>query len=101
MIELRDGPGLAIEPETELRILRERGGQYLDGDGTIQPRVLRAVHLSHATGTERNTDLIGAEPGTGWNAHAWRHCSQLRERKKGGRRDLRRPALLVNLYGWV
>ena len=35
--------------------------QDLDGDGAIQPRVARAVHLAHAAGAQRRHDFIWAD----------------------------------------
>jgi hypothetical protein len=61
MVELRNRASLAIEPLTELRVGRKRGGQDLDGDRAIEPRVAGFVHLSHATGTDQRQDLVRAE----------------------------------------
>ena len=50
--------------------------QDLDGDGTVEPRVPRVVHLSHAAGAERADDLVGSEAGA-WDQ--W-HSECLRSR---------------------
>ena len=62
MIELRDGPGLAIEALPELRIGSERFRQDLDGDRPIEPRVARFVDFSHPARTDLGGDFIWAEP---------------------------------------
>jgi hypothetical protein len=38
-------------------------GQNLDGDGAVEGRVLSAVNLAHAAGSERRDDFVGAEFG--------------------------------------
>ena len=55
MIELGNRASLAIEALTELRIRRKHSRQDLDGDGAIEPRVARLIHLSHATGTHQGS----------------------------------------------
>ncbi len=47
MIELGDGLGFALEAELELCVLREFGGQDLDGHASFQPRVPPPPHLPH------------------------------------------------------
>ena len=39
VIELRDGPGFALEPIAKLRIGRQGFRQDFEGDGAIEPRV--------------------------------------------------------------
>ena len=65
MVKLGNRAGLAIETLTELRVRRKRGVQDFDGDGAIEPRVARPVHLSHPTGTDQRQDLVGTETGSG------------------------------------
>ncbi len=47
--ELRDGAGLALEAELELRILRELGRKNLDGHTAIESRVTPTPDLPHAS----------------------------------------------------
>ena len=46
----------------------EDDGQDLDGDVSLEPRVARPVHLSHATRAERR-DLVGTEAYSGGECH--------------------------------
>lgn len=65
VVELRDRLGFALEALTELGVGSDVGGQDLDCDGTVEPRVLRPIHLSHAARTNRCFDGVGTEPGAG------------------------------------
>ena len=44
-------------------------GQHLDRDVAAEAGVAGAVHLAHAAGAERTTDLVGAETGAGGEWH--------------------------------
>ena len=55
VIQGSDGLGFPPESFTELR------GAKLDGDCTIEPRVARLPHLSHATFANSGNDLVRAE----------------------------------------
>ena len=61
MGQLRDRARFAIEALAELRIGGERGGQHLDGDRAVEPRVARAIDLAHPAGAEGRQDLVRAE----------------------------------------
>ncbi len=67
MAELRDRTGLALES------CRSRGacpgGKDLDGDGAIEARILRAIHLSHSAGPRHLHDGIGPETLIGSERH--------------------------------
>ena len=58
---------LTREPGPELRIVRETRRQDLDGDGTVEARVPRAVHLAHPACPELREDLV--RPDHGANQH--------------------------------
>ena len=78
--ERREQLGLALEAREPLGILRELGGQRLDGDVAAEARVARAIDLAHAARAERRDDFVGAESGAGgeWhpgNLHHWRFRS--------------------------
>ena len=52
MVQGRHGACLAVEPLAKLRVGRQAVRQDLDGDRAVQPRVPRAVDLSHAARAE-------------------------------------------------
>ena len=59
----RDGTGRAFG------IGGENFGQDFDRDVAIQLRVVRAIHLTHASGAERSKDLVGAEANARGQCH--------------------------------
>ena len=59
--ERGDCLGFAIEARAELRVVRERLGEDLQGNSAMQTRVLRPIHLAHAAGTEQAFDSIRAK----------------------------------------
>jgi hypothetical protein len=61
MAELRDGFGFALEPLAKRRVGRHVRRQHFDRDGAVQPRVARAIDLSHSPGANQPDDFIGAE----------------------------------------
>lgn len=67
MTELRDRLRLAFETKTELRVLREIGGEDLHGDPTIEACVASAPHLTHSAGAETGDDLVGTSTVTRHN----------------------------------
>jgi len=69
VVERRDRLRLALEAVAELRVLRELGGKDFDRDAAIESGITRAIHLAHATGSDRRDDFIWAEPCTGRNCH--------------------------------
>src|SRR5262249_2467739 len=69
MGELRGGAGFAIEAPAELRTRRERFRKDLDRHAAIEPRVARAVDLTHAACTDGGNDLVWAEPRSGRERH--------------------------------
>jgi hypothetical protein len=64
MIERGEQLRLAFEARDAFAIGRHRRGKDLDRDVTLQPRVARAVHLTHASGTKCTEDLVGAQAST-------------------------------------
>ena len=65
MIQRRDRARLAFEALAQLRVGRERGGENLDRDRPIEPRVAGLVDLAHAACPEGGEDLVRAEAGAG------------------------------------
>ena len=61
MIDGASGLGLAFEARDAVGVNRKRLGQHLDGDGTLEPLVARAVHFAHATGANQADDLVGPQ----------------------------------------
>ena len=51
---------LALEPSQPLLVFGERFRQHLDRHLTLELRVARPIHLSHAARTERAKDLVVA-----------------------------------------
>ena len=62
----------AFSSSTQLRttwIVGHMRQEHLDGDGAIQAGVPDFVDLAHAPSAERGLDLVGTEPGAGWQRH--------------------------------
>ena len=89
-LRLRDRPRLALEALRALRASAARcGGQHLDRDGALEPRVARLVDLAHPARAERREDLVGAEPGPGGEGHRRKVAGGIvaRKRRTGGPRQ--------------
>jgi hypothetical protein len=57
-----DGSSLVAEAlDPSARRVQEIGREKLEGDGSIQARIARAVHFTHPAGTEQSEDLERAE----------------------------------------
>ena len=69
VIEGADRLGLALEALAPIGVRRRFVREDLDGDGAIEPAVLRAIDLAHAAGAEGRDDFVGAEAGAGRKAH--------------------------------
>ena len=69
MREGGDSFGLTFEAGVCGRLAREFGGENLDGDGAIEPRVSGFVDFAHTAGAQRRNDLIGTESGSGGERH--------------------------------
>ena len=61
--------GLLLEAAQAVRVLREGGGQDLDGDVAREARILRPIDLAHASGADLAEDLVGTELGSGGQGH--------------------------------
>ena len=55
---------LLLEAPQAVRVLRVRGGQDLDRDVALQPRVAGAIDLAHPARADRAEDLVRPETGT-------------------------------------
>jgi hypothetical protein len=51
---------LDLEPPQAIGGIDLPGGQHLDGDQPIEPRITRAVDLAHSAGSQGRHNLIGA-----------------------------------------
>jgi hypothetical protein len=61
VIQRRDGASFAIEALFRFRILRKMVRQDLDGNGAIEARIQRAVHLTHSACAERSLYFVWTE----------------------------------------
>ncbi len=67
--DLRDRLGLALEALPQVFVRSQVLGQHLDGDGPLQPRVARPVHLAHSPRADRRLDFVRTEPRTRRQCH--------------------------------
>ncbi len=56
-------PFFQLEPPQPLRIAGKRSRQNLDCDVSREPRIARAIHLSHSAGAKRREYFVGTESG--------------------------------------
>jgi hypothetical protein len=61
IIQARDGFRFLLEALPQNRITGKMRRKDFDGEGAVQPRIPRTVHLSHPTRPERRADLIGSK----------------------------------------
>src|SRR4029453_17074408 len=64
------GPSLLLEALEAIRVAREGGREYLDGDVAAQARIFRPVHLAHSPRADRRDDLVGSEPASRGERHS-------------------------------
>ena len=65
VIQLREGLGFTLEAREPISIVRERLGQDLDRDVTIQLRVAGPEDLPHAACADAGDNFVDAEAGAG------------------------------------
>ena len=53
----------ALESRERRGIPGQPGGQDLDRDVAVEPRIARAIDLAHSSGAERRNDLVVTEAG--------------------------------------
>jgi hypothetical protein len=58
MVEGRGRPRFLLEPRQAIRVPRELGGQYFQGQLAAQPRVFGKIDLSHPARAEFVEDAI-------------------------------------------
>jgi len=75
MVQRRDGPGLAVEALPGLGIVGEMSGKNFDGDGSVETRVARTIHLAHAACTGRGNDFVRSNSCARGQGHGWRNYS--------------------------
>jgi hypothetical protein len=59
MVQGARSPGLAMESTQALGVLGNLRGQRFEGHLPIETCIPRAVHLAHAAGAQRGSDLAG------------------------------------------
>ena len=63
MVERGDGAGFLFETGAAAGVVRDIGGQDLDGDVAAQARIAGAVDLAHGARAQAGDDFIGSETG--------------------------------------
>src|SRR5262249_47498578 len=61
MVQRRKNLRFALEAREPIGIGRERLGQHLQGDVTIEPGIPRTIHLAHAAGADGTQNLVRTE----------------------------------------
>jgi hypothetical protein len=61
MVQGREYLRLAFEPGEPIGVTRHRRQQHLDGDVSLQSRIVGPVHLSHAARPQPGDDFVGAD----------------------------------------
>jgi hypothetical protein len=72
MRQTRHRPGLALEPLSCRFVVGQDRWENLDGDRTVEPRVVCPVDLAHASGADGVEDLVWSESGPCAQAHLLR-----------------------------
>ena len=63
MVERGQRLRFALEAHDAIGVCRECNRQDFERDEAVEVGVARAIHLTHAAGTERAQDFMGTEPG--------------------------------------
>jgi len=79
VIQRGNGSRLALKTLLHIRARTEMGGQNLDRNDAIKPRVPRAIDLAHAAGTKRRLNLVRTKFSAKSEPHRARHCSPHRK----------------------
>ena len=72
VVESRDGSSLPLESIATVISSRTIFTKDFDGNVAMQPRIVRAVYLSHATNAKRGPDLIRTQAGIRGQSHGVR-----------------------------
>jgi len=72
MVERREEFRYALEARQPIRILRERLRQDLDRDVALQPRIARAVDLTHSARPDERDHFVDSETNAWREGHATR-----------------------------
>src|SRR5580698_2142761 len=72
MIQRRRGPRFLGKALQALAIGRETFRQNFDGNGSIEPRIVRAIHLTHTARANQRLDFIRTKFGSGSKRHSRR-----------------------------
>jgi hypothetical protein len=88
---------LVLEALPRFRISRERDGEHLDGDGAIEPGVVRAVDLAHTARTKRGYDFVRTEA----RARGERHLDEFYPRRGSLRMSSEAEVRIPHVTGCV
>src|SRR6266404_2498739 len=69
MIQAGNSARFALESFAQFGTIRKMRRQNFDGDDAVEPRVARAVHLTHPARADRGENFIWAESSSGRHAH--------------------------------
>ena len=76
MIQRREKLRFPLEPPKALVVLRERFGQHLNRDLTVELRITRAVDLTHSARSDGSDDLVVGELRSYFEAHIQEHLNK-------------------------
>ena len=65
MVQRGDGARFSLKALTQLRVRCHLGGEHLDRNHPVEPRVARAIHLAHPARAEGGNDLVRAQSDSG------------------------------------
>ena len=71
MIQMGDGFCFSFEALLVHRVAAELGGENLNGYCAVQPRIARAIYLSHPTRAQRRKDFVGPKSCCRGQRHDW------------------------------
>ena len=71
VIQMGDGLCFSLEALLVHRVAAELGGENLNGYCAVQPRIARAIYLSHPTRAQRRKDFVGPKSCCRGQRHDW------------------------------
>src|ERR1022692_262656 len=97
MIEGGCGAPLPLEPPDAIWIAGERRREYLQRNIALEPHIVGAIHLAHASGADGREDFVGPESCAGRERHAQHSAKFSRSRSRIGSRSRR----IRGLFRWA